>query len=109
MQFYIKTHRLARRLMGRQPRQGVEGVLKYLPLDYTMTEAVLQEVETYISRRQNTVAQFIVTRIIMNLCLAAERRPGSRVYRRLWEQDGLDVEGMRTGCMWRRCGRRLSR
>ena len=61
-----------------------------------MGEAGLQEVDTYVYRRQNTVAQFIVTRPIMDLCLAAERRMGSRVYNRWWEQDGLDVEGIRT-------------
>ena len=32
----------------------------------------------------------------MDLCLAAERRPGSRVTNQWWDQDGLDVEGMRT-------------
>ena len=44
-----------------------------------MAEAVFQEVETYVSHLQNTVAQFIATRPIMDLCLAAERRSGSRV------------------------------
>ena len=61
-----------------------------------MVEAGLQEVETYVSRCQNIVAQCIATRPIMDLCLAAERRPGSRVANRWWEQDGLDLEGMRT-------------
>ena len=31
----------------------------------------------------------------MDLCLAAERRLGSRVANRWWDHDGLDVEGMR--------------
>ena len=61
-----------------------------------MVEAILQEVKTYVSRRQNTVTQFIATRPIMDLCLAAEWRPGSRVAKRWWEQDGLDLEEMRT-------------
>ena len=61
-----------------------------------MTEAVLQEVETYIFCIQNTAEQFIATRHIMDLCLMAERRPGPWVSRRWWEQDRLDVEGMRT-------------
>ena len=38
-----------------------------------MAEAGMQEVETYISRHQNTVTQFIATRPIMDLCLVAER------------------------------------
>ena len=61
-----------------------------------MAEAVLQEVETYASRRQNTVTQYISTRPIMDLCLAGNRRPGPRVEMRWWEQEGLDLEGMRT-------------
>ena len=32
----------------------------------------------------------------MDLCLVAERRMGSRVKKRWWEQDGLDVKGMQT-------------
>ena len=52
--------------------------------------------ETYVSRRHNTVAQFIVIKPIMDLCLAAERRPGLQVYKRWRKQDRVDVEGMRT-------------
>ena len=59
-----------------------------------MLEAGLQEVETYVSRRQNTDAQFIATRLIMDLCLAVERRQGSEVENKWWEQDGLDLDRM---------------
>ena len=48
-------------------------------MEAVMAEAGLHEVETYVSRLQNTVAQFIMTRPIMGLCMAAERRPGLRV------------------------------
>ena len=61
-----------------------------------MAEVGLQEVETYVSCFQNTVANFNVTRTIMYLCLAAERRPGPWVSKRWWEKKGVDVEGMRT-------------
>ena len=61
-----------------------------------MAEARLQEVETYVSRLQDTVAQYITTRPIMYLCLEAKRRPGPRVTMRWWEQEGLDLQGMRT-------------
>ena len=60
-------------------------------LDYVMAEVVLQEVDTYVSRHQNTVVQFIVTSLIMDLCLVEERRLGKRVYKRWCEQDGVDV------------------
>ena len=32
----------------------------------------------------------------MDLCLAVKRRPGPRVELQRWEQEGLDLEGMRT-------------
>ena len=41
-----------------------------------MSEAVLQEVETYVSRCQNNVSQYIATRPITDLFLAAKHRPG---------------------------------
>ena len=44
-----------------------------------MAEAGLQEVDTYVSNRHNTVAQSIVTRPIIDLCLVAARMMGSRV------------------------------
>ena len=89
-------HRLARRLTGRQPWRGQDGGWVYTSLVDAMKEAGLQEVETYISRRHNTVANFIATMPIMDLCLEATRRLGPRDAKRLWEQDRLDLEGMRT-------------
>ena len=131
-------HRVARRLTGRQPWRVRDELWLYPLLEYAMAEAGFQEVETYVSCHQNTVAHFIATRPIMDLCLVqppaplcgaggatacaggmegagavrqgrhalcplaaqgaglvAERKPGSRVAKRWWEQDGLDVEGVR--------------
>ena len=51
--------------------------------------------DTSVSCRQNTVAQYIATRPIMDLFLVAKWRPGPRVEMRRWEQEGLDLEGMR--------------
>ena len=51
----------------------------------------MQEVETYVFRLQNTVAQYIATRPIMDLCLAAKRSSGLRVVMWWWEQEGLDL------------------
>ena len=61
-----------------------------------MVEAGLQEMETYVSRRQNTVAQYIATKPIMDLRLAAKRMPGTRVAMWWCEQEGLDLEGFWT-------------
>ena len=64
------------------------------PLDTAMSEAVLGGVQTYLDPRQNTVAQFIETRPIMDMCLTAERRPGARVSQGWWEQGTLGLEAM---------------
>ena len=61
-----------------------------------MDEAGLQELENYVSCHQNTVTQLIEIRPIMDLFMVAERRPGSQVDRRWWEQEGLELEGMQT-------------
>ena len=58
-----------------------------------MVEAVFKGIRTYITRRQNMFAQYIATRPILDLCERSDRIPGVRVYRRWWEQDGLDLEG----------------
>ena len=64
-------HRVVCRLTGSQPWRGRDEVWLYRPLEDAMVEAELQEVDTYVSRHQNTVAQNIATKPIMNLCLAA--------------------------------------
>ena len=89
-------HGVSLRLMGRQLRNGLHGCWDYPPLEDVMTEAVFQEAETYASLRQNTVMQYIATRPIMDLYLAAKRRPGPRVAKKWWKDEGLDLEGMRT-------------
>ena len=89
-------HRVARRLTDEQPWRGREYIWVYLLLEAAMSEVGLQEAKTYVYRRQNKAAQFIDIRTIVDLYLAVERRPGSRVTKPWWEQDGLDVEGMRT-------------
>ena len=55
----------------------------------------LEEIGVYIARRQNTIAQYIATRPIVDLCLAAERRPGMRLLWRWWDQPALDILGVR--------------
>ena len=89
-------HRVSRRLMRRQYWRVRYIVWVYPPPYDVMSEAGFQEVETYVSRCQNTVVQFIATRPIMNLCLAVERGAGSRVAKWWWEKDMLYLEGMQT-------------
>ena len=58
-----------------------------------MREAGLEEVKEYVLRRHNMVAQYISTRTIMKLCEGAVHRPGTRVSKRWWKQEGLDLVG----------------
>ena len=52
-------------------------------------------IRTSILRRQNTVAQFIATRPILGLCEVTERRTGTRVPSRWWEQERIDCKAAR--------------
>ena len=47
---------------------------------------------TSINRRQNTVAQYIATRPLLDLCEGATQRGGARVTMRWWDQKGIDWE-----------------
>ena len=60
-----------------------------------MKEAGVVRVRTSILQRQNTVAQFIATIPILCLCEVAERRRGTRVPQRWWEQNGVDWKSAR--------------
>ena len=50
-------HRFSCRLTGRQPWKWRDVVWIYPLMDDEMTEAVMQKVVIYVSRRQNTVVQ----------------------------------------------------
>ena len=83
-------HGAAIRLTGRQPRRGWDGKWFYPLLEGSMKEAGLADVQTSINRRQNTVAQYIATRPLLDLCKGATKREGARVTIRWWEQSGID-------------------
>ena len=57
-----------------------------------MKEAGLTEVGKSILNRQNTVAQYIATRPLLDLCEGASARAGTRVPLRWWNQKGIDWE-----------------
>ena len=57
-----------------------------------MKEAGLTNVHTSINRRQNTVAQYIATRPLLDLCEGATQIEGARVTLRWWDQLGIDWE-----------------
>ena len=85
-------HGAARRLTGRQPQRGRDGKWHYPSLEGVMKEAGLTDIRTSIQRRQNTVAQYIATRPLLDLCEGSRQREGARVMLRWWEQSGIDWE-----------------
>ena len=82
--------RVERRLTGQMPRRGRDGKWVYPPLAGVLKEAGVVRASTSVLCRQNTVVQFIATQPILGLCEVAERRRGTRVPQRWWEQSGID-------------------
>ena len=85
-------HGAARRITGRQPGRGWDGKWHYPSLVGSMKEAGFTDVRTAITRRQNTVVQFITTWPLLDLCEGAMQRGGARVTMRWWDQKGIDWE-----------------
>ena len=54
-----------------------------------MKEAGLTDVQTSINRRQNTVAQYISTQPLLDLCKGVKQREGARVTMRWRDQTGI--------------------
>ena len=72
-------HGSVRRVTGRQPRRGWDGKWFYPSLEGAMKEAGFKDVWTSINRRQNTVAQYIATRPLLDLCKGTIQIGGARV------------------------------
>ena len=88
-------YQVARRLTGRLPRRRSDGIWEYTSSEAARDEAGFEPMDTYIQRRQNTVVHYIAMLSIMDLCEAAERKWGSWVGMRWWEQAVLDLAGAR--------------
>ena len=82
-------HNVERGVLVKQPRKWEDGTWDYPPLEGDMQAVMLEEMKTYIHRRHNAVAKYIVMRPILELCLEVEWRPASRVTDRWWDQEGL--------------------
>ena len=72
-------HRVALPLANIHPRRVMTGRWVYPLLDEAITAVGMEEVEKYVLRHQNTVAQYITTWLILELCLAAEQRSDAQV------------------------------
>ena len=86
-------HRVARWLTVKQPRRLTNGGWEYPPLGGTMRDSGLEEVETYITRIQNRVVQYISTWPILDLCEKAEKRTLLQVSKWCWDQEGINLDG----------------
>ena len=51
--------------------------------------------EEYVRRLHNTVAHYIATQSLLDLCEGSERDPGAQVRIWWWEQDLIGLEGAR--------------
>ena len=49
-----------------------------------MKEVYLEEIDTYITRRQNMATQYVAKQLIFRLFLEEEQRPGLWVPKRWW-------------------------
>jgi hypothetical protein len=79
--------RVARRLSGKTPYLcQATGEWIYPPIDKALEEVGLWPIEKYIEKRQNTVADYVATRPIFELCTEAEWQSGSATSRRWWDQ-----------------------
>ena len=85
-------HGAARRITGRQPRRGWDGKWYYPPLVGAMKEAGFTDISKSIPNRHNTVAQYIATLPLLDLCERATQRGKTRVSRRWWDQKVIDWE-----------------
>ena len=85
-------HGTARWLTGRQARRGKNGEWYYPSLEGSMREAGLTDIRKSIANRQNTVAQYIATRPLLDLYERARAREGAKVPMRWWNQADIDWE-----------------
>ena len=56
-----------------------------------MQEAEFEDMEEYVLKRQNTVAQYIAMRPFLDLCKETVQMPGKWVAKMWWEKKVLDL------------------
>ena len=77
---------------------GVGPKKVYPSIGADLTTVGLDEIGVYIDCHHNMVTQYIATHPIMDLCLAAERKPVLQLFLwRWWEHPALDILGIRAG------------
>ena len=63
------------------------GEWEYPPVVVALEAAGLHPIMEYIRRQQATIAEKVACRPIYELCVEAERRPGTSRRMRWWDQD----------------------
>ena len=79
--------------MDHQESAEAEGIWEYPMVAAVIKETGFEGIGVYIARRKNTVAQYIATRLILDLCEQHICRPIVSVYWRWWYQEGIDLLG----------------
>ena len=74
-------HKITRQLTGRQPRRQGGGSWENPSLEESMVESGFKGIRKYFTWRQNTVARYILTRPILDLCERSSQRPGESLSR----------------------------
>ena len=84
-------YQVARRLEGCLPQWRIDGKWEYTSAEEARAEVGFEPMETYIRKRQETAAQYIATRSILDLCEAADKNQEVQVGVRWWEQTVIDL------------------
>ena len=82
---------VARRLTGQIPQRTTDGKWIYTLAAAAREEAGFLTMEGYVRRFQNTVAQYIATRSLLDLWGGAERAPGALFGMWLCEHKVIDL------------------
>ena len=72
--------------------EAKNGEWNYQSLEGAMREAGLIDIRKSIANRQNTVALYIATRPLLDLCEGARAREGAKVPMRWWNNADIDWE-----------------
>ncbi len=84
------------RTSGKRPEWNVDGSWTY-PRSEDVLEAVgMKPIAHYVAVRQQTIANFIVNQLILELCAGAVRKRGSPV-RSFWWDQPMDLDLAREG------------
>ena len=77
-------------ISGIRPKYQWYGTWVYARIGVVLSTVGVEDIWLYIDRLQNTVAQYIAARTIVDLCLAAQRKP---VTAPIQEIDGASCSG----------------